>query len=140
MVLQWMGSVHAVIYGVREHNEEELVAGASELQRRLDARPQAERTALAPRRSWTTLSDFRNFAGTLVGMLKSGFLSFKVQCHEWACPNLTSLQHPLTGSAAHATERCWRLERTARRSNPTLRLATSDWGPLKVGGLTCPRV
>ena len=36
---RWMGSVHAVIYGVREHNEEELVAGASELQRRLDARP-----------------------------------------------------------------------------------------------------
>jgi aminoglycoside 2''-phosphotransferase len=35
----WMGSVHAVIYGVREHHEEELIAGASELQRRLDARP-----------------------------------------------------------------------------------------------------
>jgi aminoglycoside 2''-phosphotransferase len=35
----WMGSVHAVIYGVREEHEDELRVAASELRKRLDVLP-----------------------------------------------------------------------------------------------------
>jgi aminoglycoside 2''-phosphotransferase len=36
---RWMGSIHAIIYGVREGNDKEREAGLIELRRRLDDRP-----------------------------------------------------------------------------------------------------